>query len=82
MWFTGHSNPVTTTTTGVCVHVLSVECCLIPACLLSLQLSQSAGREYTNIKYATQAHNAGLHKMQVPPIPPVFTHARDKAPAK
>ena len=46
------------------------------------QLSQSVGREYTNIKYATQAHNASLHKMPAPAIPAVFSHARDKAPAK
>lgn len=44
------------------------------------QLSQSAGREYTNIKYATES--ARLHNKTQTSLPPVFSHSREKAPAK
>ncbi|KAL8620318.1 hypothetical protein ACOMHN_059918 [Nucella lapillus] len=43
------------------------------------KLSQSMGREYTNIKYATDS--ARMHSATpTPSIPPVFTHSRNKAP--
>ncbi|XP_076472570.1 tyrosine-protein phosphatase non-receptor type 11-like [Babylonia areolata] len=45
------------------------------------KLSQSVGREYTNIKYATDS--AGLHNaLNTPTLPPVFTHSRNKAPPR
>ncbi|XP_070207481.1 tyrosine-protein phosphatase non-receptor type 11-like isoform X2 [Littorina saxatilis] len=48
--------------------------------LVAGQLSQSAGREYTNIKYATDS--ARQHNKNNPALPPVFAHVRDKAPPR